>query len=760
MILSAGLILAGILGYDDPVNALSISVWVLAAISTITTVQRILHVRKALLEPVRPRAPRPTTCNPASAPVCFPRNDREEGNLCEHQRQGGDEPPPRTARPATSATRSASRSSASATARTASCRASSTTRTPSAKEPVPGLMHVDLGGYHVSDIEFTCAFDINATKVGKDLGQAIWAKPNNTIKFATVPKKLGAPVHRGMTLDGIGKYAKEVITKAPGETADIVSILKATHTDVVVSYLPGRLRGRDPLVRRADPRGRLRFVNCIPVFIASEDYWDKKFKKAGVPIIGDDIKSQVGATIVHRTLARLFHDRGVKMLRTSQLNVGGNMDFYNMLERERLESKKISKTQAVTSIMGHELPKDDVYIGPSDYVPWLTDRKWAHIRVEGQAFGDVPLNLEMKLEVWDSPNSAGIVIDAVRLCKLALNHGIGGQLDGPSSYLMKSPEEPAPGRRRAPGHGHVHRQVRRQGRPEEPAQGPHGAAQGRGEEARRQEGREGLAPRTRLPTARLGGPSSFEATYPRPCARPLLHRPGHALRVGAPARGQHPRPRGQRRAGRARAPRADRRAVVLAASSCATGRRLVRDDGDGAARAGRRRAAAARGRRGGRPAAAGTPPLRRAADGRHAHARRPLRADAARPRPRARAVRAEHRERRAARQPRAERRLVPRARPSASSPRRSRARSSQLVFGRLDARTASYPSTAEIMARHFPATYRPLPPGAPALERAARARGRAAAHRLRRGGGAPGAAPAAARAAARRAPSARGSSSS
>ena len=312
------------------------------------------------------------------------------------------------------------------------------------KTPVPGLMHVDLGGYHVSDIEFTCAFDVNATKVGKDLGQAIWAKPNNTIKFASVPKKLNAPVHRGMTLDGIGKYAKEVIKKDTSETADIVSILKATNTDVVVSYLPvGSEDATRWYVEQVLEAG-CAFVNCIPVFIASSDYWDKKFKKAGVPIIGDDIKSQVGATIVHRTLARLFHERGVKMLRTSQLNVGGNMDFYNMLERERLESKKISKTQAVTSIMGHTLPADDVYIGPSDYVPWLTDRKWAHIRVEGQAFGDVPLNVEMKLEVWDSPNSAGIVIDAVRLCKLGLNHGIGGQLDGPSSYLMKSPKNQRP----------------------------------------------------------------------------------------------------------------------------------------------------------------------------------------------------------------------------------------------------------------------------------------------------------------------------
>ncbi|HEX3692889.1 MAG TPA: inositol-3-phosphate synthase [Solirubrobacteraceae bacterium] len=315
-------------------------------------------------------------------------------------------------------------------------------------ELVPGLMHVDLGGYHVRDIEFTAAFDIDATKVGKDLGQAIWAGQNNTIKFATgqrtVPKKLGVPVYRGMTHDGLGKYLKEKIRKAPGETADIVSILKETHTDVVVSYLPvGSEDATKWYVEQVLEAG-CGFVNCIPVFIAREDYWNKRFTKAKLPIVGDDIKSQVGATIVHRTLARLFADRGVKMLRTSQLNVGGNMDFYNMLERERLESKKISKTNAVTSIMDEKLPAQDVYIGPSDYVPWLTDRKWAHIRVEGQAFGDVPLNVEMKLEVWDSPNSAGIVIDAVRCCKLALNNGVGGQLDGPSSYLMKSPHNQRP----------------------------------------------------------------------------------------------------------------------------------------------------------------------------------------------------------------------------------------------------------------------------------------------------------------------------
>jgi myo-inositol-1-phosphate synthase len=309
---------------------------------------------------------------------------------------------------------------------------------------VPGLMHVDLGGYHISDIEFTAAFDIDADKVGKDLGEAIWSGQNNTIKFAEVPPKLGVEVYRGMTHDGLGKYLKQKITKAPGETADIIQILKDTHTDVVVSYLPvGSEQATKWYVEQVLEAG-CGFVNCIPVFIAREDYWNKRFEKAGLPIVGDDIKSQVGATIVHRNLARLFHDRGVKMMRTSQLNVGGNMDFYNMLERERLESKKISKTNAVTSIMGHELPADDVYIGPSDYVPWLTDRKWAHIRVEGQAFGDVPLNLEMKLEVWDSPNSAGIVIDAVRCCKLALNHGLGGQLDGPSSYLMKSPMNQRP----------------------------------------------------------------------------------------------------------------------------------------------------------------------------------------------------------------------------------------------------------------------------------------------------------------------------
>jgi len=311
-------------------------------------------------------------------------------------------------------------------------------------EPVPGLMHVDLGGYHVRDIEFTAAFDIDVEKVGKDLSHAIFSGQNNTLKLGEDVPALGVEVMRGMTHDGLGKYLKEKITKAPGPTADIVEVLKETQTDVVVSYLPvGSEQATKWYVEQILEAG-CGFVNCIPVFIAREQYWDKRFKKAGLPIVGDDIKSQVGATIVHRALARLFHDRGVKLLRTSQLNVGGNMDFYNMLERERLESKKISKTNAVTSIMGHELPKEDVHVGPSDYVPWLTDRKWAHIRLEGQAFGDVPLTAELKLEVWDSPNSAGIVIDAVRCCKLALNHGLAGQLDGPSSYLMKSPMHQRP----------------------------------------------------------------------------------------------------------------------------------------------------------------------------------------------------------------------------------------------------------------------------------------------------------------------------
>jgi myo-inositol-1-phosphate synthase len=303
---------------------------------------------------------------------------------------------------------------------------------------VPGLMHINLGGYHVGDIEFTCAFDIDVNKVGKDLSEAVFAEPNNTIKFSDVPN-LGVPVSRGMTHDGLGKYLSEMITKAPGPTADIVGILRDTKTDVVVSYLPvGAEEATKWYVEQILTAG-CGFVNCIPVFIAREQYWQKRFKERGVPIIGDDIKSQVGATIAHRVMTRLFRDRGVKLLRTYQLNFGGNTDFYNMLERSRLESKKISKTNAVTSQLEYELGKENVHVGPSDHVPWLTDRKWAYIRLEGQTFGDVPLNAEIKLEVWDSPNSAGVVIDAVRCAKLALDHGISGALESPSAYFMKSP---------------------------------------------------------------------------------------------------------------------------------------------------------------------------------------------------------------------------------------------------------------------------------------------------------------------------------
>ena len=303
---------------------------------------------------------------------------------------------------------------------------------------VPGLMHVDLGGYHISDIEFTAAFDVVKGKVGEDLADAIWAHPNDTIKFAKVPKT-GIKVSRGMTHDGIGKYLSEVVEKAPGETADIVKILKETGTDVVVNYLPVGSESATKWYTEKILEAGCAMVNCMPVFIAREHYWQKRFEDAGVPIIGDDIKSQVGATISHRVLTSLFRERGVHLDRTMQLNVGGNSDFRNMLERERLESKKISKTNAVTSMLDYDLGEGNVHVGPSDYVPWLTDRKWAYIRMEGTAFGDVPLNLELKLEVWDSPNSAGIVIDAVRMAKLALNNGVSGALEGPSSYLMKSP---------------------------------------------------------------------------------------------------------------------------------------------------------------------------------------------------------------------------------------------------------------------------------------------------------------------------------
>ncbi len=307
-----------------------------------------------------------------------------------------------------------------------------------AEDSVPGLMHVDLGGYHISDIEFTAAFDVVKGKVGVDLADAIWAHPNDTIKFADVPKT-GITVSRGMTHDGIGKYLAQVVEKAPGKTDDVVKILKDTGTDVVVNYLPVGSEAATKWYTEQILDAGVAMVNCMPVFISREPYWQERFEEAGVPIIGDDIKSQVGATITHRVLTTLFGDRGVHLDKTMQLNVGGNSDFLNMLERERLESKKISKTNAVTSMLDYDIGDKNVHVGPSDYVPWLTDRKWAYIRMEGSSFGDVPLNVELKLEVWDSPNSAGIVIDAVRLAKLALNNGISGALEAPSAYLMKSP---------------------------------------------------------------------------------------------------------------------------------------------------------------------------------------------------------------------------------------------------------------------------------------------------------------------------------
>jgi myo-inositol-1-phosphate synthase len=305
-------------------------------------------------------------------------------------------------------------------------------------ERIPGLMHVRLGDYHVRDIEFTAAFDVDVNKVGKDLGEAIYEPPNNTYKFDEVPR-LGVPVYRGMTHDGLGKYLSQIITKAPGPTADIVKILKHTKTDVVINYLPvGSEMATKWYVEQVLEAG-CAFVNCIPVFIAREGYWQQRFSERGLPVIGDDIKSQVGATITHRVLTRLFADRGVRLDRTYQLNFGGNTDFLNMLERERLESKKISKTNAVTSQLPYELGKGNVHVGPSDYVPWLTDRKFCHIQMEGTTFGDVPLKVEAKLEVWDSPNSAGVVIDAVRCAKIALDRGLKGALAEPSSYFMKSP---------------------------------------------------------------------------------------------------------------------------------------------------------------------------------------------------------------------------------------------------------------------------------------------------------------------------------
>jgi len=303
---------------------------------------------------------------------------------------------------------------------------------------VPGLMHVNLGGYHISDINFVAAFDIDKNKVGKELEQAIFIPPNNTFRFCDVPAT-GVKVNRGMTHDGLGKYLSQIIEKAPGKTADIVRILKETKTDVVLNYLPvGSEEATKWYIEQVLAAG-CGFVNCIPVFIAREKYWQERFAEQGLPVIGDDVKSQVGATIVHRVLTRLFRDRGVRLERTYQLNFGGNTDFYNMLERERLESKKISKTNSVTSQLDYKLSSDDIHVGPSDYVPWLKDRKFCHIRMEGRTFGDVPLDLELKLEVWDSPNSAGVVIDALRCCKLALDRGLKGALVAPSAYFMKSP---------------------------------------------------------------------------------------------------------------------------------------------------------------------------------------------------------------------------------------------------------------------------------------------------------------------------------
>jgi len=305
-------------------------------------------------------------------------------------------------------------------------------------ESIPGLMHVNLGGYHIGDINFVAAFDIDRNKVGKDIAEAIFTEPNNTRKFCDVAPT-GVIVQRGMTHDGIGKYLSQVIIKAPGSTANIVNILKETKTDVVVNYLPvGSEEATKWYVEQVLTAG-CGFVNCVPVFVAREKYWQGRFAERELPVIGDDIKSQVGATITHRVLTNLFRDRGVKLERTYQLNFGGNTDFLNMLERERLESKKISKTDAVTSQLDYKIAPDNIHVGPSDYVPWLSDQKICYIRMEGRTFGDVPLNVEVKLEVWDSPNSAGVVVDAIRCCKLAMDRGLSGALVGPSAYFMKSP---------------------------------------------------------------------------------------------------------------------------------------------------------------------------------------------------------------------------------------------------------------------------------------------------------------------------------
>ena len=305
-------------------------------------------------------------------------------------------------------------------------------------QEIPGLMNVVVGGYHVRDVKFVAAFDVDAKKVGKDLVEAMWASENNTIKFANVPAA-GITVQRGVTLDGLGKYYQETIKESDAPAVDVVKALKDAKVDVLVCYLPVGSEEATKFYAQCAIDAGCAFVNALPVFIASTPEWADKFKKAGLPIVGDDIKSQVGATITHRILAKLFQDRGVKVDRTYQLNVGGNMDFKNMLERDRLESKKISKTQSVTSQLNYDLGASNVHIGPSDYVEWLDDRKWAFVRLEGRAFGDVPLNIEYKLEVWDSPNSAGVIIDAVRCAKLALDRGIGGPLLSPSSYFMKSP---------------------------------------------------------------------------------------------------------------------------------------------------------------------------------------------------------------------------------------------------------------------------------------------------------------------------------
>jgi myo-inositol-1-phosphate synthase len=305
-------------------------------------------------------------------------------------------------------------------------------------DTVPGLMHVNLGGYHISDIEFVAAIDIDVNKVGKDLSEAIYTLPNNTYKFCDVPPS-GVKVARGMTHDGLGKYLSQVIQKAPGATADIVKLLKETNTHVVLNYLPVGSESATKWYVEQVLQAGCGFVNCIPVFIGSRKDWSDRFADRGLPVIGDDIKSQVGATIVHRVLTKLFVDRGVKLEKTYQLNFGGNTDFLNMLERERLESKKISKTGAVTSQLPYKMNPEDIHVGPSDYVPFLLDRKFCHIRMEGRTFGDVPLLVEVKLEVWDSPNSAGVVIDAIRCCKLALDNGLKGALTAPSSYFMKTP---------------------------------------------------------------------------------------------------------------------------------------------------------------------------------------------------------------------------------------------------------------------------------------------------------------------------------